>query len=215
MEIHPPKNWQNQRGYVFLKRSLSCSLYTVPLKSLAYCLHTWCGLERQRKKFSGTQDSQTYFLGELFSGSSLTLLKDKGWFLDPLFWSRALHKEAMQCDGNITAAHSQKARNRGPTKTPMLPFRPPYTISFTFLNICSKFQSPKSKSYMKLLFRACSIMPSGPSAVSMWVSPSLLYLSNTGFIHSFPGKYGHCICNWFYCCSVSISLQTKTGANKC
>lgn len=98
-----PKNWQNQRGCVWLKRSPSCSLlyrgsattcpYTAPLKSLAYRLDTWCGLERQKKIFSGTQDSQTYlFFGGTVFWELCTLWNDKGWFLDPLFWSRASHK---------------------------------------------------------------------------------------------------------------------------
>lgn len=175
------------------------------------CLDTWCGLERQRKIFSGTQDSQTYlFFWGTVCWELYTLLKDKGWFLESLLWSRTSHKRGYSMWWQYHSGTFQKDRNRGTTKAPMFPFRPLYTISFIFLNICSTFQSPKWKLYMKLcFFRACSIMPSGLSAVSMCITPSLLYLSNTEFIYSFPGKYGHCICNWFYCCSAAFLCRAN------
>lgn len=166
MEKYPPKNWQNQRGCVWgglwatggcvaklYRGSATTCPYAALLKSLAYCFDTWCGLERQRKSFSGIQDS--HFLGgreTVFWEFSVLSWRTKDGFLTPYFDQELYTKEATQCDGNITAAHSQKTRNRDPAKAPMLPFRSLYTISFIFLNIHSKFQSPKLKSYMKLCF---------------------------------------------------------------
>lgn len=162
METYPPKNWQNQRGCVWgglwatggcvaklCRGNATTCPYTVPLKDL---LDTWCGLVRQIKTFSGIQDSHLFFLGTVFWELPTLSWRTKDCFLAPYFDHELYPKEATQCNGNITAARSQKARNRDPAKAPMLPFRPLYTISFTFLNVCSKFQSPKLKSYMKLCF---------------------------------------------------------------
>lgn len=145
----------------------------------------------------------SFFLN-CFLGALHTPLKDKGWFLDPLFWSTALDKRGHSIWWQYHSGTFPESQKQRPYQGSYIAIQTTIYNQFHISQYLFQISKPQIKvTYEALLFRACSIMPSRLSAVSMWFSPSLLYLSNTEFIYSFSCKYSHCICNWFYCCSAA------------
>lgn len=175
----------------------------------------WVGKERRDILWHpGWPNFFFFFCLELFT-SSLYSLKEQRMVSWPLILSRSFGQKG-PVHGNIIVAHTEKDRNRAHTRASKFPFRPLHAISFTFLNICSSFLSSAiKKSYMKLLLsRPCSTMLSRLSAVSIWVSPSLLYLTNnrTHLLILLQIKLLHLSLILLLQCS--IPLQRKPSANR-